>query len=300
MPKQEKIKSVLFTTGGEFRAGVVHHLNGLGFTAEKHSVDSMKDLTEALAHDPLIWNVLVDFASFGKEATLAQVLADLTQAVAKAPVSVLVFVPHPLLEQSRALQTKHPKLHLTAVPAKRQDLVEGFVKPFMERHGHHTVKKAPPKASAPTANENVVEAIEHVKRTIDQLKQVVARDDALVEFAAIAQRFNGLYGTYLFFGDRDGYHQLGEISEVVDSLGKTYSRAGAPKTLAKPHVELLVRCAKATFALLKDMRDGKPLSESLRDESQKIRAACEAMPELYRSEVLNQDSVDDLLTKYSA
>lgn len=132
------------------------------------------------------------------------------------------------------------------------------------------------------------------------LKKVAADPAAVSQFVAIGQRFNGLYGAYLFLGGKDGYHQLRILCEVIDALSKTYGKDEGKSALAKPHVNLMVRCAKCVFGILKEMRGGKAVSDDFKTETQAIRSAYEAMPDVFRREAMSQEFVDEILRKYSA
>ncbi len=301
MPKQEKIKSVMLTSSGEFRVSMVQTLNTLGFTAEKINADSMTTCAKLMQTDQLIWNVVVDAASFfPNETDLEPRFKEIEQAVGAAAVSVLVYVPAPMFEPLAGAIRKHPKLHVRPLPVRRQDVVDYFIKPYMARHGHGKVEKPALKAQQTASGESIAEATQHAKQTIDLLKKIAADPAAVPQFVAIGQRFNGLYGAYLFLGGKDGYHQLRILCEVIDALSKTYAKESSKKVLAKGHVELMVRCAKCVFGILKEMRTGKALSDDFKAETDAVRAAYEAQPDVFRREAMSQEFVDEILRKYSA
>lgn len=301
MPKQEKIKSALLTASGEFRVSMVQTLNTLGFTAEKVSADGLAALSKLLSTDQLVWNVVVDAASLYPNGNdFASRFKEIEQAIGSAAVSVLVYVPAQLFEPLQVVTKAFPKLHFRPLPVRRQDVVDHFIKPYMARHGHVKAEKQPTKSASAGSNENIGEAIEHAKQTIDLLKKVAADSSAVAQFVAIGQRFNGLYGAYLFLGGKDGYHQLRILCEIIDALSKTYGKETGRSALAKAHVELMVRSAKCVFGILKEMRSGKMLSDELKSETDDVRRAYEGMGDVFRREAMSQEFVDEILRKYSA
>lgn len=301
MPKQEKIKSALLTNSAEFRVGVVQTLNTLGFTAEKLSVEGLSSLGPLLSSDPLVWNVVVDAVSlFPGETELEGRFREIEAAIGKAAVTTLVYVPSQLFEALASTFKAFPKLRFRPLPARRQDVVDHFVKPFNARHGRGKDDKAPAKPSASQAGDSIAEAIQHAKQTIDLLQKVSADRSAVAAFVAIGQRFNGLYGAYLFLGGKDGYHQLRMICEIIDALGKTYGKGEGKSALAPAHVELMMRCAKCVFAILKEMRSGKSVAGALNAETEAIRKAYDTLEDVFRREAESQEFVDEILRKYSA
>ena len=82
-----------------------------------------------------------------------------------------------------------------------------------------------------------------------------------------------------------------------DSLGKTYSTDASRTEIARPHAALMVRAAKCTFAILKEMRQGLSVPPALNDEVEQVRSAFGAMTDVFRRDPMNQASVDDLLSK---
>lgn len=208
MPKQEKIKSVILTGQSEFRVSMVQTLNTLGFHAEKVNAENLAELGKLLAVDQLVWNVVIDAASyFPDDAKFENCLAEIAQAVGTSAVSVLIYLAAEKHDALAETLGKFPKFQVRSLPVRRQDLVEAFIKPFMARHGHGKVEKPVAKSPSP-AGEAIGEAIEHVRQTVELLKQVATDANAVEQFAQIGQRFNGLYGAYLFLDGKDGYHQL--------------------------------------------------------------------------------------------
>lgn len=301
MPKQEKIKSALVTASGEFRVGMVQTLNTLGFTAEKVSCENFTALGKLLATDTLVWNVVVDAASlFPSDPQLKERISDLERHLASAAVSVIVYLTAERLDASTEMIKAFPKFHFRPLPVRRQDVVDYFIKPYMARHGHGKGEKAPAKPQASQSGESIGEAIEHVKQTIEHLKKIAADVAAVDQFVAIGQRFNGLYGAYLFLGGKEGYHHLRILCEVIDSLSKTYLKDPKPTALAKPHVDHMVRSAKCVFGILKEMRAGQGVSAALKAEADDVRKVYDAMPDVFRREAMSQEFVDEILRKYSA
>ncbi len=301
MPKQEKIKSALMTASGEFRVSMVQTLNTLGFTAEKVTVEGLDQLSKLLANDRLVWNVVIDAASlYPSDPDFDERFREIEQAVGKAGVSVLVYLATDLFGPLDDVTKRFPKLHFRPLPVRRQDVVDHFIKPFMARHGHGKVEKAQTKAPTSPSGESIGEAIEHAKLTIDLLKKVAGDPAAVTQFVAIGQRFNGLYGAYLFLGGKDGYHQLRILCEVIDALSKSYGKDAGKTALARSHVDLMVRCAKCVFGILKEMRGGKAVSDELKAETQAIRTAYESLSDVFRREAMSQEFVDEILRKYSA
>lgn len=301
MPKQEKIKSVLLTANAEFRVSMQQSLNTLGFTAEKINAEDLAAVGKLVAADRLIWNVVIDVASiFPNESDFKNRFAEIEKVFGNAAVSVLVYLSADGFEAAAATIKDFPRLRVRPLPARRQDVVDDFVKPFRVRHGLEKGAKPPQKATAPAQGESITEAIEQVRQTIDWLKLVASDTTAITQFIAIGQRFNGLYGAYLFLNGRDGYHQMRLLCEVIDALSKTYAKSPEKSNLAQPHVELMIRGAKCVFAILKEMRGGKALSQVLKDETDAVRKAYDAMTDVFRRDAMSQEFVDEIMQKHSA
>jgi hypothetical protein len=214
--------------------------------------------------------------------------------VASLPILTLVYMPDDAAAEMPVYAGRFQQLLFRTLPFKRQDIVDAFVAPRMSR------PRAAPRA-APAATSRFVcieEAVQHLKTTVGMLQALATSatgPEATRLVQAIGQRFNGLYGTFLFFGERSGYRQLRRLCEIVDAVGKTYEREADRQNVAAVHAALLLRAARCAFAVLKEMRHGQPITPALEAEATAIDTVYQAATDLFHREPASQDLVDELL-----
>ena len=127
------------------------------------------------------------------------------------------------------------------------------------------------------------------------MKALARNAKALPALAAIGQRFNAFYGTYLLLGSRDGFAQLRQLGEVVDGMAKTYAKPGAPAEIEATHLALVLRAARAAFAILRDMRDGRSLTPTVKTEATEVRRLYLALEGVHKRQGMSQTDVDSML-----
>jgi hypothetical protein len=294
MPRQERIKTVVLASRQDFRTAMVSYLNQAGFAAEKRLVTELSEI-EPLMEDQLLWNFVVDLdkAALGEARML---LRELTHLISDTRIHPLIYLSQGADAEAGTLAAEFPGCVVVTKPISRQHLADALVKPFMARHGH--LKRV--RRSDPQQNALITETIAHIKSAVDSLKKLAADPSATSELVTVGQRFNGVYGTFKFFASHPGYHELMNVSEVIDSIALTYSSKGQGATPDPQHVSLMFDAARAAFELLKVMRDGHTPDEKLLERCGKVHGTFAARTDLKKRQASSQEEVDALLASLGA
>ena len=171
-----------------------------------------------------------------------------------------------------------------SVPVKLEHLAEVF---------NLTMPKKP-------KNVQLVETIKHLKETIEHINGVASNRKDINAVLRVGQRFNGVMGTFAFFGAKDGYQQITWMSEVIDCICKTYEPVeGEPpkEEIIKDHFDMLLKGAKLTFQMLKLMLDEQPLTADQKKSADEIFKAFKARTDVYQRNSKSQSEVDAILAQ---
>jgi hypothetical protein len=291
MPRQERIKSVIIGTRPEFRTMMVSYINQAGFSAEKRIVSDVNE-TESLVQDELFWNYVIDLHDLSLVECKKQI-KKLTELINDSRIHPLVYLAENSGTEVNSLSVDLPGAIIVCKPIARKHILDAFVKPYMARHGHlKKVNKADGQENA-----LILATIVHVKDTLESLKKVSTDKKLIAEVVAIGQKFNGIFGTFNFFRSHPGHGDLANMAEIIECIGKTYSKNVDTNILLDAHFELLVDATKVSFNLLKIMRDGGAPDEVLAKRCQSIYKKFKATSDLFTRNDQSQKEVDSLLEK---
>jgi len=302
-----RIKSVIVTQAPAFRTGATKLLNAAGFAAAKVTLEDSAALTEALA-DPLIGNILVD--AVGVSTPDLKKLCELIKTLTfSSPALTIVAVAPERLPEISELAADCPMVNFRAAPLRIVDLIEVLVTP-RQAISKAVIAEAPRRVTQPVAgpasrgkepanpsNATLNDTLEHLRVTVEKLKMLAAgkvAEDHHVLMGNISQRFNGIYGAFLFLVNREGYKQFGRLCEIVDDIGRTAAAAGK-EPVVRAHLQLMLEAARCAFAILKVLRVTQPLTPAQIAECAGIEARYLALDGILKRQLIKQNDVDDLI-----
>lgn len=285
--KKESIKTAIVTSNAEFKAKTVSMMNNVAFIAEKTQYTDYAILTALMLRDPKVRNIVVDCTC--KEGRDFLGNPELAGVIAKTGAIIMAYFETASdlllsLDGVKAITT----LHHHALPQQKEHYVVAF---------HHRKPMAPPAAPASTAKAgNVfIEATNHVKESFDALTLCLKDRKNLKALEQIGQRFNGVFGTYSFFGDREGFRELSQLSTVIDDLCRTYQTNSAFTEITGPHADLLLSAAKCSFLMLKELREDRPLTAAHKTELARITALHAGDSSIGKRASQKQTDVDSMI-----
>ena len=303
-----RIKSVVVTQAPAFRTGATKLLNAAGFAAAKVTLEDSAALTEALPADLLIGNVVVD--AVGVSTPDLKKLCELIKTLTfSRPALTIVAVAPERLPEISELAADCPMVNFRAAPLRIVDLIEVLVTP-RQAISKAVIAEAPRRVTQPVAgpasrgkepanpsNATLNDTLEHLRVTVEKLKMLAAgkvAEDHHVLMGNISQRFNGIYGAFLFLVNREGYKQFGRLCEIVDDIGRTAAAAGK-EPVVRAHLQLMLEAARCAFAILKVLRVTQPLTPAQIAECAGIEARYLALVGILKRQLIKQNVVDDLI-----
>ena len=298
--RKEHSKSIILTTDKEFKQRAVNFLNNIGFPAEKHYMQSVEEMLTKLGADQTVRNILVDADNcLPDKKENVKVLLELGK---KPKYKILVYGEEATME---AISPTEEQL-------KESRNIAFAVLPFDKRrfndcfHGSLGGSKFPTvtlsKRNAPRGkldegkpkSLSAFEASAHVKDTISLINEVKKAKNDYDKIGQIGQRFNGLVGSFAFYGKKPGWYQLTQLAQQIDEICFTY-QDGDIEAMTDPHYNLMVDAAKFSFMLLQHFRNGQLPPEDSIKQAQECADKCAADKDVKRKEKIDQNEVDSLL-----
>jgi hypothetical protein len=318
--RTERIKSLLITKDRDFRVNATQLLNFIAFPAEKFTVESVGDAKVRLDFDKQIENVVVDGSLFPGKEGIVKFLKEWGDLVpSERGCTVLIMLNDEQATSLKQLSAALKGYHFRAMPLDKKAFVEVFHQartdagappaeakpepPAAAAKAPSSPAPAPAAASAvgaaqkaPSANaQTFFEASNHVRSTIDHINQVSADFKNVKTFIEIGNRFNGIFGTFAFLAGKEGYWQMHDLSIMIDTICRTYDLEPDRKEVEKSHFDFVLRAAKCSYLVLKELREEKPVSEPNTVETNAIKKEFEQFANLRRRESKSQEDVDSLL-----
>lgn len=301
--RKEQSKSIIVTTDKEFKQKTVNFLNNIGFPAEKFTVDSASELFSKADLDHTVRNIVIDAQNcFPRDEDMAKKLAHYGK---KPRFKILVYAEPETVEELEKDATFSPctNLFFAKLPFDKRAFNDAF-------HGAISGSKFPSsnlqKRRAPTGkvddgtpkNLSAFEASAHVKDTIGMINELAKDKQEFKTVSLIGQRFNGLIGTFAFYGDKPGWKELRQIGQQIDCIARTY-QLGDKGPVADKHFELLVNLAKSAFIILQDLRNAKEPQKAELEKATAMTNLVDKDPDIINKTALDQESIDSLLTTAS-
>lgn len=298
----EKIKSVVLCKDREFKRKSVQMLNSAAFSGEKFDVKTFQELEVSVTNKSFVCNIVINHCDFKEDSSLEPFLkktADFHLKNIKLGIKILVYTDEiEEMLQVKEWEKKFPSLVIRPFPQQKKDFMQCFHKAisFADLKGQDST--SPPKKTASKitgTNLVIFEASAHVKETISMLNTIMTDSSKVEEVYLIGQRFNGVFGTFAHLKSLKGFDHLENLGRFIDSICKTYENDKSKKIIDPSHLSLLVDCAKNSYQYLQKLREENSDTKELEVKFTEISKRYQEMPELYRRENHNQDSVDNLI-----
>jgi hypothetical protein len=289
--RKEQIKSILLCKDREFKRKSIGFLNNSAFAAEKFGVEQMTDALEILERDLDIENFVFDASPF-KSDELRTAL-DLYQRRAKNPdIRFLIYLDESYQAKEKDIVLQFlPKASIYFLPPAQNHFNKAF-------HGGRAVPDAP--ASTEAAKQDgkqltLIETSSHIKETVDLLNSVSKDKSRLDILQNIGQRFNGIIGTFSFFGQKGGYGKVKDMATIIDDISRTYEQSENSKEITEKHWQILKESATTLYLILKDLRESRQVTQSYIDKANALTAVYQQDNDIRKRASQSQDEVDRIL-----
>ena len=289
--KKENIKSIVVTSNNEFKAKAVSFFNNTAFIAEKVHFTDFDVIKSAMIGDAKFKNIVVDCTT--KEGRDFLGNPEVVEVIRKSGAFILAYFA---TKTDPMLSLDHIKIMPNFAQYALPQAKEHYIGLFHARKpstGIPATKSAAP-SGPPKAGNVFTEATNHVKTSFEALQVMLKDRKNLPALEAVGQRFNGVFGTYSFFGDKEGFKELSQLSTVIDDICRTYA-TGTFKEVSEPHAALLTDAARTSFLMLKELREDKPIAAQQKADIKKITAAHLADTTILKRASKNQVDIDSMI-----
>lgn len=294
---QNKNRCLIYIKNTYQKNDVINILQSIGFEGEKVQFDLADKALMLLEHKAI--DLCVIEGALLKAESFVDFIETCFQKSKNPQVKILVFSSN-IHEYEDRLRKLSPACFPCALPYSRLDFTNALIpkaKPLFQLPVVEKPKKtAPPKQTTI----NFIETSKHVQISIEMINQLAKDKSKLEELQIIGQRFNGVFGTFSFFGKTEGFFQLYFSSCIIDNICRTYARNAALTSMSTEHFNLLFRVANNAFIMLKELRSEKPLSDGLKKAHVKLIEEYKMDKSIYKPDVQNQDQVDTLIKSLGA
>lgn len=297
---KEKDKSLLVCKDGDFLRRIKVLLLDAAFPAEKFKVSSATEATAKFQSDDRIVNIVINGSDF-PGADVFKLVAEIHGTLSKRACRVLVCLDDEQFEAVGDKKEKFPKYHFVKLPLTKPKVNEAFNPISRQDKGFSPRKiqkptKQPAKPAAPKKNVNFFETSKHVQETVESLKKLAGNRTDLEAVGHIGQRFNGIFGAFSFVEDKVGYGELSKLSRVIDDVARHYL-ATDKSEISEPHFNLMMDAAKASYLMLKDLRENKKINDEVIKTYKEVVQRYDAATEIERRESQSQEDIDSMLAE---
>lgn len=262
------------------------------FAAEKYGVETSKEVREHFNLYKGIGNVVINGEDYpGKQIFLF--LNEIISLFSEHKCTVMIVAES---DQIEAVQGKVDQLnwiHFVPGPVTKKLIIQVF-NPIVPVKRPSIPNQ---KVEKPAANTAFFEASAHVRDTVDRLKKILSNPKDLESLFYIGQRFNGIIGTFNFARKKPGYAELADLATLIDDIARYYQKNQDKKEIETIHLQLMTAAAKLSYLLLRDLRESKPVKESLHASYQKIMATMKKQEKIPKRARLDQEMIDHLIDK---
>lgn len=305
--RKENIKSVIVTADKEFKRKAITFLNGSAIAAEKFVVEHMQNALTLFEQDAAVGNFIIDGTTI-KNSELKAQLELYAKHKANGDSRILVFVEdvQTSIAERDAFQALIPMANIYYTPMAQAQFNKSF-------HGGRVPLHAPKESegkkpatpagspssssSAAPSDKNSVTLLEtsaHIKETVELLNSVAKDKNRTDLVRTIGQRFNGLIGAFAFLKASPGFTEMQNMARIVDDVSRTY-RDDKDRSITEKHWELLFESSKTLYIILRELREHRPIPETLFTKAAQLEKTYAATLDLSRRQSQSQADVDQLL-----
>jgi hypothetical protein len=298
----EKAKSIIWTSNRDFRAKSVSLLNNLAFAAEKLTGNSLDEIRMQILRDKTLINVVVDASSFS-EAEFDKLVQNYDAIFNGSDAKGMVFYQEqqaPLLEKHKSTISGWSHSLSFCLPQEKTHYVKALIAsrqrgPIAVTAPESTARANEPAKDSQPKNATFFEASQHVRDTIDNLNKLAKDHTAVEEIVRVGQKFNGIIGTFAFFGDRDGYRELVQLSDSIDTVSRVYAQTSAVQQVKDQHVAFILEAAKCAYLILKELRETSAVTPQTVAAAKQALKVFDSLSDVRKKSTNAQDDVDKLL-----
>jgi len=297
--KKEQWKSLILCKDREFKQKAVQLLNSSAFVGEKLAPETIASAIRMANSDPDIANFVFD-GSDADQSELLTSFEQFKQQINNPDLRVLIYLDHERQSSvSQVLQDLLPDAAVIFLPQTPVQYKKAFHGPSRTHRVSPAVSpepetEAPSSASSKSSSVALVEASAHIKDAIELLNSVAKDRSRLDILQQIDQKFNGLIGSFAFFGQKDGYKQIKDLAYIIDGVARSYQNTKADSPIEESHWQMILDSAKTLSLLLRDMRVARPMNDAHLKKAQQLWQRFEQDQRLEKRSIQSQDGVDEL------
>lgn len=309
---KENMTNLIISPYRDIKSHIINLFVSAGFEGENKMIRSMSELQRTLHFDDSIRNIVIDGELLVNDM---QVLPDFYRKVLElskgSNYKVLLYLAEHQINATNAenhglknlLVAKRPFLlkHFNEI---FNGLADGVVKKvgvaaskYKLDRSSEVLRRRENRAMARTIL-TAAEASKHLLNVFDSMNLLVKDKSRKDHLETIGQSFNGLYGTFMFYGDKPGWGELKQIGSAVESITKTYVRDGAPDQISSKHFRLLAALAKVAFQILQTLREKAGIEKQRLDTARELLSEVAIDKEINKSDRVSQSEVDDLMEQF--
>ena len=308
---KEKQACLIVSKDKELKNKSVSFFIAAGYPGEKKFVEAFDDIERELHLNQSVRNIILDAQTcFEEGSAVDDILSSVGLLCNNDKLKVLMYMS--AAQKESLSDTEHRIRHLlieTLPPNLRQfnnifnKSKVAFNKPIGTTFSKVQLDREAEKLRLlmeQIKNTTVLTAAESSKHLIGVFESVNQLKNDHKDFKAlehIGQRFNGIFGTFVFYGERPGWSELCKISYQIDNISKTYLKSEELDEVATEHVLLLIDLVKGAFRLLHSLRESAGVKKSELDEVLETVTQVENDPRIIQMVQISQDEVDNLIEK---
>lgn len=310
MIKKSQIETLIICKDREFKHRAISLMNNIAFNAEKISVESGKEAVILINQNPKLLNIIIDGSAIPE--LIQGELEELKEICAKPNLMAVMGFD---AKQKELSEINHglENLVTTILPFEKNvfndafhnrggkggNMLSGgyqsvFQKPNFPSVGNQG-QGADGSGDKKAANTVAFETSAHVKDTVAMINILSTNRGALEQVSKVGQIFNGIVGAYGYFSKKDGYKELRELADIVDTVCRQYEDFKKGDTISDEHFDILLNAAKGSYLILKELRANSEIPKDLIENAQQTIEKFKNSGSMKKKENISQSEVDDLL-----
>ena len=265
---KDKMNCLIVTDDKEFKNQAISYFISAGFPGQKKLLESVDEIQEEVDKDVTMKNIVVKLDGLLEDegASLAEFYTKVGHLMKDDSINILVYVNGAQLQHKPTSLDKVNCFFTDLEISKKHfnDLFNRKSKTFESNQRRSTgvkidrnselerqKKEEAKKATVLTA----AESSKHLLEAIQSMNKLMEAPGDMKALKHIGQRFNGLFGTFSFYGDATGWLQLNRLGMSVDYLTRSYLADENLDKLTDQHLDILSKLLKTSFQILQTLRE---------------------------------------------
>lgn len=305
--RKEHLKSLILSEDKDFWSQATKCLHAAGFQAEKIYATNLAEFKSSAMAIAGVGNLVVDCSGAPGLAAIQDILEGLKKP-SSCPTMAMLFYGEGEEYKVKKLVPQDPRIHLVAKPLSQRDFIRVFhnlrdsAQPEVKtaNKGGGAALGLPQKQQTVRkenqANEGFNESLQYLKDTIESISSLQKDRKNMKALDVIAQRFNGLLGTYSHFAEKEGFREIADLAKMIESVCMTYEKDPSKLEVSASHAQFILNAAKCCFQYFGELKKGeKEFSDAVVGMYTKAKRLYESFEGLTKRESMDQDEVDSLL-----